>query len=68
MNNRAGEMLSVILVAMEHKIAFPDLSIRRVVHPYPTYSWATMMLATDVDGKKFDKSAAGAIARWYVGR
>jgi len=68
MNNRAGELLSEILICMEHKIPFTKLSLREIVHPYPTYSWATGMLATEIDGKKFEDSTAGSLVRWYVSR
>mmetsp|Transcript_120470 Transcript_120470/g.209096 ORF Transcript_120470/g.209096 Transcript_120470/m.209096 type:complete len:153 (-) Transcript_120470:116-574(-) len=68
MNNRAGELLSEILVAMEHKIPFPDLGLTRVVHAYPTYSWATMILATDVASQKLRESTAGKAIKWYLGR
>jgi len=68
MNNRAGELLAELLVAMEKKIPFQDLSLSKVVHPYPTYTWATMMLATEVHGKQLEKSSAGNFIKWYVGR
>jgi len=68
MNNRAGELLSELLVCMNHNIPFTSIGLRQVVHPYPTYSWSQMMLATTTDSKKFNESAAGSIARWYVGR
>jgi len=68
MNNRAGELLSEILICMEQKIPFTKLSLREMVHPYPTYSWALGMHATEIDGKKFNDSTAGSLVRWYVSR
>jgi len=68
MNQRAGELLSEILVCMAHKLPFTKLGLRETLHAYPTYSWGTMMLATDVDGAKFRETAAGKIVKWYVGR
>ena len=41
-------MLSELLVAMEQKLPFTKLGLADVVHPYPTYSWATSILASDV--------------------
>lgn len=35
MNNRAGELLSELTVAMENRIPFADLGLHKVVHPYP---------------------------------
>merc|ERR1712048_1227506 len=68
MNNRAGELLAELLVAMENKVPFADLGLSKVVHPYPSYSWSTMMLATEVAGKKLHDSKTGDIIKWYVGR
>lgn len=68
MNNRAGELLAEILVSMEKQIPFTEIGLSSVVHPYPTYSWSTMMLATDVKGKRLQESLAGSAIRWLVGR
>ena len=68
MNNRAGELLAEILVSMEKRIPFTEIGLSSVVHPYPTYSWSTMMLATDVKGKRLQESLAGSAIRWLVGR
>lgn len=68
MNNRAGEMLTEILVAMNKDMQFPDLALGKVLHPYPTYTWATSMLATEVKKKRIHESVKGKAVRWYVGR
>eukprot|EP00812_Abedinium_dasypus_P008801 NODE_2535_length_918_cov_189.710313.p1 GENE.NODE_2535_length_918_cov_189.710313~~NODE_2535_length_918_cov_189.710313.p1 ORF type:complete len:251 (+),score=60.29 NODE_2535_length_918_cov_189.710313:85-753(+) len=68
MNNRAGELLAELLVAMENNIKFTDLGLSKVVHPYPTYSWATMILATDVASKRLHASSTGKVIKWIVGR
>jgi pyruvate/2-oxoglutarate dehydrogenase complex dihydrolipoamide dehydrogenase (E3) component len=68
MNGRAGELLSEILIAMEKKFPFTDLSLTGVVHPYPSYSWATSMLATEVAGKRIQDGLTGTIIRWAVSK
>jgi len=68
MNNRAGELLAELLVLMEKKLPFTSLSLGKVLHPYPTYTWATMILATDVESKKMHASTTGKVIKWMVGR
>jgi len=68
MNQRAGELLSEILVCIAHKLPFTKLGLRDTLHAYPTYSWSTMILATEVDSKKFRESTSGKLVQWYVGR
>jgi len=66
MNNRAGELLSELTVAMENRIPFADLGLHKVVHPYPSYSWSMSMLASAVYNDRFAKSTSAKIAKFIV--
>lgn len=68
MSNRAGEVLTELLVAMENKIPFQNLSWTNVVHPYPTYSFATMMLASTIGAENFSASTTGKVSKWFAQR
>merc|ERR1719359_1904428 len=68
MSNRAGEVLTELLVAMENKIPFQNLSWKQVVHPYPTYSFSMMMLASEVSLADFNASTTGKISKWFAAR
>jgi len=66
MNNRAGELLSELTIAMENKIPFADLGLHKVVHAYPSYSWSLSMLASAVYNDRFAKSTSAKIAKFIV--
>jgi len=65
-NNRAGELLSELCVAIRNKIPFQNLGLSSVVHAYPTYSWSLSMLASDVYFDRFSKSASAKIAKFIT--
>jgi len=61
-----AQLLAELLGAMEHKLRFASLGLSKVVHPYPSYSWALSMLATDVNRERFQSSTAGKVVQWIV--
>ena len=68
MNNRAGEMLSELLVVMENKLPFTKIGLASVMHPYPTYSWSMSMLASDVENERFQNTTGAKIAQRLIKR
>lgn len=60
-NQRAGEVIAELIVAIQHNMKFADLA--GAIHAYPTYSSAVQQLAAEMAIEESLSGATGAILR-----